>query len=93
MNNSDLFRVRIALVQTFLQDNEYDGVLLTRVDNFAMATGGKRNYVYVASDLGACSLFVTKDGGLFCREQYRRNAGHGGRTRRGGLWDSRVLMV
>jgi len=65
MNGIGLFRVRIALIQTFLQDNEFDGILLTRVDNFAMATGGKRNYVYVASDLGACSLFVTKEGAVY----------------------------
>ncbi|NIA12990.1 MAG: hypothetical protein GWP08_02830 [Nitrospiraceae bacterium] len=62
MTDVELFRVRIALVQAFLIDHDYDGVLLSRVDNFAMATGGKRNYVYVASDLGACSLFVTKEG-------------------------------
>jgi len=30
-----------------------------------MATGGKRNYVYAASDLGACCLFVTKDGDTY----------------------------
>lgn len=62
MDEQGLFRVRIALIEAFLRENNYDGVLLSRVDNFAMATGGKRNYVYVASDLGACSLFVTKAG-------------------------------
>ncbi len=62
MNEVELFRVRIALIQAFLQDNGYDGILLSRVDNFAMATGGKRNYIWVATDMGANSLFVTKDG-------------------------------
>jgi antitoxin VapB len=62
MNVAELFRVRIGLVQAFLWENGYDGVLLSRVDNFAMATGGKRNYVYTASDLGANSLFVGRDG-------------------------------
>lgn len=62
MQDSALFQVRIALVQAFLRENHLDGVLLSRADNFAMATGGKRNFVSIASDLGASSLFVTADG-------------------------------
>lgn len=62
MNEQENFRIRIALIQAFLRKNACDGVLLSRADNFAMATGGKRNYVSTASDLGASSLFVTKDG-------------------------------
>ena len=65
MNEVELFRVRIALVQAFLREHGYDGILLSRVDNFAMATGGKRNYVNFASDMGANSLFVTKDGDTY----------------------------
>ena len=37
MTDVELFRVRTALIQVFLIDNGYDGVLLSRVDNFAMA--------------------------------------------------------
>lgn len=62
MTEQELFRIRNALVQTFLRDNGYDGILLSRVDNFAMATGGKRNYVGTFTDIGASSLFVTRDG-------------------------------
>jgi antitoxin VapB len=65
MTDRDLFRVRIALVQAFLRDNQYDGVLLSRVDNFAMSTGGKRNYVYLMGDIGVCSLFVTAAGDVY----------------------------
>jgi len=65
MTERDLFRVRIALVQAFLRDNQYDGVLISRVDNFAMATGGKRNYVYIMGDIGVCSLFVTAGGDVY----------------------------
>jgi len=65
MTERELFRVRIALVQAFLHENGYDGILLSRVDNFAMATGGKRNYVNFASDMGANSLFVTRDGDAY----------------------------
>ena len=62
MSYIDLFRARIALVQAFLVANKYDGILLSRADNFAMATGGKRNWVWTAGDLGANSLFVTRNG-------------------------------
>ncbi len=62
MTEKELFRVRVALIQAFLREHGYDGVLLSRADNFAMATGGKRNYVNTHSDLGANALFVQKDG-------------------------------
>ncbi len=62
MNEVELFRVRIALVQAFLREKGLDGILLTRPDNFAMATGGKRNYIWTHSDVGANGLFVSKDG-------------------------------
>lgn len=65
MNELDLFRVRIALIQALLQENEWDGILLSRVDNFAMATGGKRNYIWTATDAGANSLFVTREGKVY----------------------------
>lgn len=62
LNELELFRVRIGLLQAFLKDHQYDGILLTRADNFAMATAGKRNYVSLCSDMGASSLFVTQKG-------------------------------
>ncbi|MCC6156307.1 MAG: aminopeptidase P family protein, partial [Candidatus Hydrogenedentes bacterium] len=45
MSYVDLFRTRVALVQAFLAANKYDGILISRIDNFAMATGGMRNWV------------------------------------------------
>ena len=65
MSYVDLFRTRVALVQAFLVANKYDGVLLSRADNFAMATGGKRNWVWTAGDAGANALFVTKKGDAY----------------------------
>ena len=38
MTPPELFRVRIALVQAVLANQNLDGVLLNRVDNFAAAT-------------------------------------------------------
>lgn len=65
INEKELFRVRTALLQAFLRENNYDGILLSRADNFAMATGGKRNYIWTHGDAGANSLFVHKDGRVF----------------------------
>ncbi|NUM56070.1 MAG: M24 family metallopeptidase [Candidatus Hydrogenedentes bacterium] len=65
MTYIDLFRTRIALVQAFLVANKFDGILISRADNFAMATGGKRNWVWTAGDLGANSLYVTKGGDAY----------------------------
>ncbi|MDY0033029.1 MAG: hypothetical protein RBT84_13810, partial [FCB group bacterium] len=65
LSELELFRVRIALLQIFLKERQYDGILLSRADNFAMATAGKRNYVSLCSDLGASSLFVTQTGDPF----------------------------
>ena len=62
MTEVELFRVRIALLQAFLNENDYDGILLSRADNYAMATGGKRNFVYTVGDMGANALFVTRGG-------------------------------
>lgn len=62
LSDIELFQVRTAMVQAFLRERGLDGVLLTRPDNFAMATGGKRNYIWTHTDLGANALFVDKDG-------------------------------
>lgn len=65
LDGKRLFAVRVALLQDFLEARGLDGVLLTRPDNFAMATGGKRNYVYRASDAGANALLAMADGSAF----------------------------
>ena len=62
MTATALYKTRIALLQTWLQDNNYDGILLSRVDNYAMATGGKQNYINTYGDIGANSFFVSRDG-------------------------------
>lgn len=65
MSEFDLFRVRIALLRDFCAQHGYDGLLLSRVDNFAMATGGRRNFVNRFQDGGVCSLFVTPESVYF----------------------------
>ena len=65
MSDTELFRIRIALLRHFCQEHGYDGLLLSRVDNFAMATGGRRNFVNLFQDGGVCSLFITPDAVYF----------------------------
>ena len=62
MSNLALFQIRQALIELFLRDHGYDGLLITRPDNFAMATGGRRNYIWTYSDVGANAFFVTNTG-------------------------------
>jgi len=65
MKNIELFDIRVALIKTFLNNNGYEGILLSRIDNFAMATGGKRNYIWKYTDLGANSLLINKEGKVY----------------------------
>ena len=62
MDDTALFEVRKGLIRVFLHRHRYDAIAIGRIDNFAMATGGKRNYVNIAGDIGACSLVITRDG-------------------------------
>lgn len=62
MTAPTLFDTRIRLVQHLLRQRGWDGILINRADNFAMATGGKRNYVSTHCDVGACGIFVPASG-------------------------------
>lgn len=62
MDEVALFRVRTSMIGLLLRERGYDGLLITRPDNFAMATGGKRNYIYTHSDVGSNALFVDREG-------------------------------
>ena len=64
MAKGDLFEARMALLRLFMEDAGLDGLLLSRCDNFAMATGGLRNYVSTGTDMGANALFVPRDGSV-----------------------------
>lgn len=64
MAPQSLLESRITLLQELLQRNGWRGILLNRIDNFAMATGGARNYVSTQADLGACGIFIQDDGTL-----------------------------
>ncbi len=62
MTSKELFTIRQALLQTYLRERGYDGLLLSRADNFAMATGGRRNYIWTHGDVGSNAIFVPAEG-------------------------------
>ncbi len=62
MTSQELFAIRQALLQTYLRERGHDGVLLSRADNFAMATGGRRNYIWTYGDVGSNAIFVPAEG-------------------------------
>lgn len=51
--------VKEARIRDFLTDRGLDAVLLSTQANFAWATGGKQNYVGIASEMGVASLLIT----------------------------------
>lgn len=64
MASPDLLQTRVSLLKELLRDRGWNGILLNRIDNFAMATGGARNYVSTQADAGACGIFIQDDGTL-----------------------------
>ncbi len=50
------------LVHEYLQQRDLDGVLLGTIANFAWVTGGRSNRVGMATEEGAASVLVTRDG-------------------------------
>jgi Xaa-Pro aminopeptidase len=46
-------------IREFLRSRGLDAVLLSSQANFAWATGGKQNYVGIASEMGVASLLIT----------------------------------
>ena len=46
-------------IREFLSNSDFDALLLSSQGNFAWATGGKQNYVSIASEMGVASLLIT----------------------------------
>jgi len=64
MPSPTLQAARLSLLQALLQRRGWRGILLNRIDNFAMATGGARNYVSTQADTGVCGIFIEDTGAL-----------------------------
>lgn len=75
MTTPTLLDTRIRMIQHLAAVEGWSGILINRSDNFAMATGGKRNYVSTHSDLGACGIYIPAEGDI----HYAGNAIEAGR--------------
>jgi len=52
-------QVKESRIRDFLTNRGLDAVLLSTQANFAWATGGRQNYVGIASEMGVASLLIT----------------------------------
>ncbi len=51
----------IRIIKDWLRENKLDGVLISRRDNYAWVTGGRRNQVVQNQEMGTATLLVTQE--------------------------------
>jgi len=51
----------IKKLRTWLKQQEYDGIILSRRDNYAWLTAGRENHVLESTDIGVAPLIITSD--------------------------------
>ena len=61
MIDSEEFSEKLARLHKYFDAKGIDGVLLSKVSNFAWATGGGKNFVGTFTESGAASLCITKN--------------------------------
>jgi Xaa-Pro dipeptidase len=54
-------RIKLEKIRALLERLSLDAVLLRKHSNFAWATGGCRNYISIAAEIGAASILITRD--------------------------------
>ena len=52
---------KIALVRQYIDKRQVDGVLLSKIDNFAWITSGARSYITLNDTHGCASILITKE--------------------------------
>ncbi len=52
---------KLELLRDYMDFRNADGVVLSRVDNFAWLTSGGRSYISITDQTGSASVLVTKD--------------------------------
>ncbi|MFN4190808.1 MAG: M24 family metallopeptidase [Pseudothermotoga sp.] len=56
-----LFRERVQLLRDFVKQKGFDGLLLSRCDNFSWFTFGARNHITLNTEVGAAHIFVNNE--------------------------------
>ncbi len=55
------FRARVQLLRDFVKQRGFDGILLSRCDNFSWFTFGARNHITLGTETGAAHVFVNQE--------------------------------
>lgn len=56
-----LFKARVQLLRNFIKQKGFNGVLLSRCDNFAWFTFGARNHITLNTEVGAAHIFLNDE--------------------------------
>ncbi|HEV2295146.1 MAG TPA: M24 family metallopeptidase [Tepidisphaeraceae bacterium] len=64
--SGDEWQTKQRRVNTFLEQHDLEGVLLTQRNNFAWVTGGRDNHIANNSPIGVASILATRDGVRVC---------------------------
>lgn len=57
----ELFRQRVELLRNFIKENDFDGLILSRCDNFSWFTFGARNHITLNSETGDAHVLLTEE--------------------------------
>ena len=52
---------KIALVRQYIDKRQVEGILLSKIDDFAWITSGARSYITLNDAYGCASVLITKD--------------------------------
>jgi len=58
--NEEEFKIKLKRIYKYCTEKDIDGVILSRVDNFAWISTGCKNYVGTFSQSGEASFFITR---------------------------------
>ncbi len=56
-----LFRQRIEILRNYTFEKGYDGLILSKCENFSWVTFGARNYVFLNTDVGEAHVLLIED--------------------------------
>ncbi len=58
---NDELKIKNRHIRDFLKENKLDGILLSRIPNFAWVTGGRDNGLKSNTEKGVAALFITRN--------------------------------
>ena len=61
MNPQDELNEKLSRIRSYLDAKDLHGVFLSKQSNFSWVTGGCENRVAITSELGAATIFISRD--------------------------------